>query len=236
MRKLALAAAAGAGLILGGVAFAGPWSDTEAGRISFNTPFSNIDPPSRTATQTTVLTFDGSHDCYVIGSENSVTSNSSPDAVIRTTSEPIAASAWVATANSVRDFFPQQQAQLTAQRVDTSGVWPVQRAEFSGSEGTVYAAMQSRPGYDLMAFCRALGSAGTAQFETLFSSLSHPRDAEWASAYEQQQQNRAAAAAAAAAAAEQQQVQQVEQEAEDEDEAEEPTRTSRDPRNRRRRD
>jgi hypothetical protein len=177
----------GVGLTLGGVALAGPWSDPN-GRINFTAPRGwNVDPPSNTATQTLVLAFDGSHDCYVIGKANSVTANSSPAAVIRTTREQIAASAWVATANAIRDFFPNNSAQLTSQSVDTSGVWPVQRAEFQSSRGTVLAAMQSRPGVDLMAFCRALDGASTAPFDALFASMGHPNDAAWQEQYAQQQ-------------------------------------------------
>jgi hypothetical protein len=85
---------------------------------------------------------------------------------------------------------------MTSQSVDTSGEWPVQRAEFQGAEGPVYGAIQGRPGFDLMAFCAAYGS-DTSVFDGVFSSIAHPNDAAW----EAQLATENAAAAAAAAAA-----------------------------------
>lgn len=179
MRTLALIAIVGAGLTLGGVAIAGPYVDP-GGRMNFNAPPGwTVDPQINNTTSTSVLTFDGGHDCYLFGVTNSTTASSTPGAVIRAMREPIPAAAWVGAANSVHDFFPSQSAQLSSQTVDTSGVWPVQRAQFQSDGGVVFAAMQSRPGVDLMAFCRALGAASTAPFEALFASISHPGDAVW---------------------------------------------------------
>lgn len=237
MRTIALAAVIGVGLTVGGVALAGPFTDAQ-GRVNFNSPFSAMDPPTHSATQTTVLTFDGSHDCFVIGRVNTVTAGHPAADVIYSTRNPLAADAWTATANSIRDFFPQRNATLTSQSVDTSGVWPVQRAEFGGSaNGPVHAAMQSRPGVDLMAFCQARGGASTAPFEQLFASLSHPNDATWQAEVAQSAAARAAAAEQAAAqqaAQQQQQPQQGAQAAEDDDDnRRDDARPSRDPRSRR---
>jgi len=235
MRTIALAAVIGVGLTVGGVALAGPFTDSQ-GRVNFTSPFSAMDPPTQSATQTTVLTFDGSHDCFVIGRNNTVTAGHPAADVIYSTRNPIAADAWVATANAVRDFFPQRNATLTSQSVDTSGVWPVQRAEFGGSaNGPVYAAMQSRPGVDLMAFCQARGGADAAPFEQLFASLSHPNDATWQAEAAQAAAARAAAVEQAAQqAAQQPQQQQGAQNAEDDDDGgRDDSRPSRDPRSRR---
>lgn len=236
MRTIALAAVIGVGLTVGGVALAGPFADNQ-GRINFNSPFSGMDPPTQTATQTTVLTFDGGHDCFVIGRNNAVTAGHPAADVIYSTRNAIAADAWVATANAVRDFFPQRNATLTSQSVDTTGVWPVQRAEFSGSaNGPVFAAMQSRPGVDLMAFCQARDGASAAPFEQLFASLAHPNDTTWQAEAAQAAAARAAAveqAAQQAATQQAQQPQQGAQDAEDDDGGRDNSRPSRDPRSRR---
>jgi len=144
MRVLALAAVMGAGLSFAGAAFADPYTDPN-GRITFEAPRGWTVERQGSASQTAVLLFNASNDCYVFGAPNAVTAPASPDAVIRTTSQPLAATSWTATANSVRDFFPNNSAQLTSQTVDTSGFWPVQRAQFAGVGGkTVYAGMSSR--------------------------------------------------------------------------------------------
>jgi hypothetical protein len=77
----------------------------------------------------------------------------------------------------------------------------MQRAQFGGAERPVTAALQSRPGIDLMAFCWSYGGDATATFDALFRSVSHPNDATWQAAAEQQVTDREARATAAAAAA-----------------------------------
>jgi hypothetical protein len=66
----------------------------------------------------------------------------------------------------------------------------------------VTAALQSRPGIDLMAFCWSYAGDATATFDALFRSVSHPNDATWQAAAEQQVADREARAAAAATASE----------------------------------
>ena len=221
MRMLALAATVGLALTAGGTAFAGPWTDPN-GRVNFTAPNGWTVRPSSHPTATNVLTFDAMHDCYVVGVANSVTANSSPDAVIRTTREPLAATAWVTTANSVRDLFPGNSAEVISQSVDTSGFWPVQRAQLRSSSGEVSGAIQSRPGFDLMAFCAAIGGSSTAPFDALFASISHPNDATWQAAAAQQAADREARAAAAAAAQAAQAQQQQQQPAEETDRRQRP--------------
>jgi len=234
MRVLALAAVMGAGLSFAGAAFADPYTDPN-GRITFEAPRGWTVERQGSASQTAVLLFNASNDCYVFGAPNAVTAPASPDAVIRTTSQPLAATSWTATANSVRDFFPNNSAQLTSQTVDTSGFWPVQRAQFAGVGGkTVYAGMSSRPGFDLMAFCAPASGAGSASaYDALFNSLAHPNDATWQAAATQQAAQRQAQADANAAAAQTQQPSesQAQQEADGN-----VARSSRDPRTRRSRD
>jgi hypothetical protein len=235
MRTIALAAIIGAAFTFATPVAAQQFSDS-AGRITFNTPSGWRAERQGPTAQTVVLLFNASNDCYVFGTPNSVTANASPDAVVRTTTTPIEASAWTNTANSVRDFFSGNSAQLVSQTVDTSRFWPVQRAQFNGAGGkTVYAAMTSRPGFDLMAFCAPASGAGAASsYDTLFNSLAHPNDAAWQQAAGDQAAARQAAQEAAAAqqsAAAQQQAQPQVQEADGVNDG--VARSSRDPRARR---
>ena len=124
MRNFALAAAVGMGLSLG-VAHAEQWTDP-SGRVTFNKPSGwQADPAGSQASQTVVLLFNASNDCYVFGAPNPATANSSPDAA-RNTTAPISADAWAQSASAIRDFFPAGSTpQVTSQTVDTSGFWPV---------------------------------------------------------------------------------------------------------------
>lgn len=180
MRALALAAMIGAGMIFATPAAAQQFNDT-AGRLTFATPSGwNAERQSPQA-QTVVWLFNASNDCYVFGSPNTVTSTASTRDIVRTTTTPFAEANWVSTANSIVDLFPDRSATLVSQSVDTSRFWPVQRAQFSAADGkTVYAAITSRPGIDLMAFCAPARGAGSAStYEGLFNSLAHPNDATW---------------------------------------------------------
>lgn len=197
MRGLALAAVVGVGLTLGGVAVARTWNDP-AGRLVFDAPSGWVMEVMRDNPQTIVLAGDANNECYLIATPNSVSAHSSPDAV-RHTVDQISAQAWVDAANSVAPMFPRDSAQLVSQTVETSAFWPLQRARFGGAERPVIAALTSRPGIDLMAFCWTYGGAdATARYEAVFRSMSHPQDAVWRASAEAQVTERAAAEAVAA--------------------------------------
>ena len=129
MRAIALAAVIGAGMVMAGAAHAQQFNDPN-GRITFTAPSGWTVERQNSSTATAALLFNASNDCYVFGTPNAVTATASPENVVRSTTAPIAADAWTRTANSVRDFFPGNSAQLTNQHVDTSGFWPVQRSLF----------------------------------------------------------------------------------------------------------
>jgi hypothetical protein len=176
MRAIALAAII-SGTLFAGVAAAETWTDPN-GRLTFEKPRGWQVEPQQSATGTIVLAFDGSHDCYLLASPNSVTASATPTQVVRSTTAPFAATSWVSTASAITTLFPGGTATVTSQTVDTSGPWPVQRAELQSSQGTVYAAIQGRPGLDLMGFCAAYDSP-TEVFNAVFSSMAHPNDATW---------------------------------------------------------
>ncbi|WP_395645457.1 hypothetical protein [Terricaulis sp.] len=229
MRALALAAAIGVGLVAT-AAYAGPWSDP-AGRVNFTAPNGWVTDVRRDNPQTIVLSGNANNECYVLGTPNPNTASNTPIALKRATN-PITPEAWTATANAISPMFPNHNAHLETQTVDTTtGFWPIQRATFSGGEQPVMAALTSRPGVDLIAFCWTYGGPdATATYERLFASLGNNNDAQWQQRAEQQETEQAAAQAAAAAAAAQQPATQAQQP----NQAAEPPRTMNDPRSRRR--
>lgn len=232
MRTLALAAAIGVGLLSAGVAAAEQFNDA-AGRLTFNAPAGWRVQPRNNATQTVVLAFNPSSDCYFFGVQNPATAASSPGAV-RNTRDPLPATAWVTAASPIHDFFEGSPATLVSQTVDTSGFWPVQRAELRGPSKTVYGAILSRPGVEIRAFCS--GGASAATYDSIFASLAHPNDAAWQQAAQAQE----AAHETAVQQQAQQQAQQPAQTQQQQPQAEEqpaicrdPTVPDRDPRRRR---
>jgi hypothetical protein len=208
MRMLALAATIGAGLTLGGVAAAEQWNDPN-GRLTFNAPSGwRVQPRNAPAGTTVVLAFNPTNDCYLFGAPNPSTANASATAA-RNATAPLAPEAWTSAAGVIRDFFEGSPAVLVSQSVDTSGFWPVQRAELRGPSKTVYGAILSRPGAEIRAFCA--GSNSAAAYDSIFASLGHPNDATWQSQANEQAAARAAQEQAAAEAAAQQQAQQAQE-------------------------
>ncbi|MBX3430645.1 MAG: hypothetical protein KF779_13770 [Hyphomonadaceae bacterium] len=209
MRNLALAAVFGAGLLAGGVAAAEQFNDPN-GRLTFNAPAGWRVQPQRASGQTVVLAFNAQNDCFFFGLDNPGTASSSAEAA-HNTRDPISAETWVTYAAPIRDFFESSTPVLVNQSVDTSGFWPVQRAELRGPTKTVFGAVLIRPGAEIRAFCA--GSANAAAYDSIFASLAHPNDAAWRQSAEQQEAERQAIESAneAAAAAQPQQEEQTEE-------------------------
>lgn len=204
MRTLALAAVFGVGLLAGGVAAAEQFTDPQ-GRLTFNAPAGWRVQPRNASGQTAVLAFNAQNDCYFFGADNASTASSSADAA-RNTRDPIPAQAWVTYATPIRDFFEGTAPTLVSQSVDTSGFWPVQRAELRGPTKTIYGAVLIRPGVEIRAFCS--GSPNAAAYDSIFASLAHPNDTTWQQQAEQQRTQREAHNAEVTA---QQQAQQQQQ-------------------------
>jgi hypothetical protein len=197
--------------------------------LTFNAPSGWRVQPQRGSGPTIVLAFNPANDCYFFGLPNPATANSSADAA-RNATTPLAADAWVSAASPLRDFFDGAPPVLVSQTVDTSGFWPVQRAELRGPTRTVYGAILARPGAEIRAFCS--GASSAAAYDSIFASLGHPNDATWQSQASEQVSEREAAAAAIAEQEAQQQEQQ--QQPATSDERTDTSRPSRDPRQRRR--
>ncbi|MFZ2030260.1 MAG: hypothetical protein WAU68_08130 [Vitreimonas sp.] len=210
MRALKIAAIVGVGMTIAGVAFAGPWTDP-AGRVNFTAPSGWVTQVQRANPQTIVLTGNANDECYVMATPNPNTASANADRVHRAV-DPISPDAWVTAANAITPMFPNHSAHLTSQSVDTSGFWPIQRAQFTSAARPVIAALTSRPGLDLMAMCWTYGGAdATATYESLFRSLSNSQDATWQASAAQQATDFAAQQAAAQAAAQQAAAQHAQQ-------------------------
>lgn len=211
MRTIALAAAMGAALTLGGVAAADTWTDP-AGRLTFNKPSGwQVEVQGNSPNQSTILAFNASNDCYMFSIVNPASANRTANDARRATGE-MTPEAWISATNVAalrRDFFPNGASAPVSASVDTSGFWPVHRAQFQGAR-TVFAAIETRPGFELRAFCSPTNGASSAAFESILGSLGHPNDATWQAQADQQTAERQAAADAAAAqqAAQQQAAQQ----------------------------
>lgn len=180
MRKSALAAAAVCiGMALAATASARVWND-DAGRVSFDSPSSWTVDVQRTSPDTIVLVGNADQECFVLAVPNSGTSSASATRVRAGLQSQIENAAWESLANAVSPMFPSRNARVTNKSVDTSGFWPIQRAEITGAERPVTAALISRPGMDISAFCWSYGGPdATATYEAFFRSLSHPNDAAW---------------------------------------------------------
>jgi len=132
MRAIALAAIVGAALT--GVAAAETWNDPN-GRVSFNKPSGwGVETAGSTGTQTAVLTFNASNDCYIFGLTNPASADRSANDA-RNATAAMTPEQWATAASAGqmrRDFFPSGASAPVSTSVDTSGFWPVQRAQFQG--------------------------------------------------------------------------------------------------------
>lgn len=172
MRALALAAVFGV-VALAGPAAADPWTDPN-GNLTLNAPRGWTVRPQGMTGGSAVLAFTPSSDCYFFGIPNPATASRSVSAV-RTSSTELDDAAWTTALQAAPDFYSEGAVSVTSHSVDTSGFWPVQRAQFQSGSRTVYGVIQARPGFELRGFC----SGGDASYDAILNSLGHPNDQTW---------------------------------------------------------
>lgn len=177
MRAWALAAVFGLAA-LAGTAAADPWSDPN-GRLTLNAPRGWTVRPQNMQGGTAVLAFTASSDCYFFGIPNPATANSSVNAARRSTT-PLSPSAWATAVQAAPDLAAAGAATVTSQSVDTSGFWPVQRAQLQAGSRTIHGVVLARPGFELRGFC----SGGDASYDAILNTLAHPNDPTWQAAAE----------------------------------------------------
>ncbi|GAM98778.1 hypothetical protein U91I_02414 [alpha proteobacterium U9-1i] len=200
MRLFALAALAG--LSFAGVADARVWNDP-AGRLTFDAPNGWATSQERGAgaadTFTYVISGNANNECHLVSQPNPGTAQASADTVRTTTLDDtrFGPEFWLQTANGMPQIFPNASAQFVSRSVDTSGFWPIQRADIQSPERVIHASLQLRPGVNLMTFCMTYGGADRVDvYTTVSASLAHPNDATWRTEAETQAAAREAAAAA----------------------------------------
>ena len=177
MRTLALAAVFGVGLTMAGLAAADPWTDPN-GNLILDAPRGWTVRPQQMAGGTAVLTFTPSSDCYFFGIPNAASANASVNAA-RNTTAPLPATAWTTAVQGITDFASGGPPTVASQSVDTSGFWPVQRAQLQSGDRTIYGVIQVRPGFELRGFC---AGGSQASLDPMLNSMSHPNDQAWQAA------------------------------------------------------
>jgi hypothetical protein len=152
-----------------------------------------------------VVTGTANNECHLLARPNTGTASAAAEAIRRTAAndEQFGQDTWLAVANAMTPVFPSNSAQFVSRSSDTSGFWPVQRAELRNGERAVHGAMQVRPGMDLIAMCLTYGGADTtAVYDALIRSFGTPNDATLQAAAEAEAAADAANRAANAADAE----------------------------------
>lgn len=179
MRTLALAAIVGvAGLAFGGIAAAQPYTDPN-GRITFDKPAGWTVSVEHSADFSYIIAGNANNECQFVARPNAVSAAANPWDVRRTGGEDtqFQEANWLRVANSIAPIFPGNSAHFISRSVDTSSYWPVQRAELQSPEHQVHAAIQIRPGIDLMGFCMTYGGNDpVATYDAVLRSMGHPGD------------------------------------------------------------
>lgn len=201
MRMIALAAAF-AGLSLVGTAEARVWTDP-AGRLVFEAPNNWVTTQERGANPADaysyVITGTANNECQVVSQANPGLATATADTVRRAAADEtrFTPEFWATTGNGMPQIFPGSSAQVLSTSLDSSGFWPIQRAEIQSPERLVHASIQLRPGFNLIAMCMTYGGADPVDLYTTVSrSVAHPNDATFRADAERQATEREAAAVA----------------------------------------
>ncbi len=184
MRARALAAVCGVALLVAGVATAETWSDPQ-GRVTFEAPRGWSTQARRADGFTAVISGTADNECQIIAQPNDATAAATPAAVRTAAADDtqFTPEAWTRIANSMPSIFPGSSASVLSRSSETNGAWPIQRAEIQSPERVVHAAMQLRPGVDIIVMCMTYGGTdATSTYDAVIRSIAHPGDAAWAAA------------------------------------------------------
>jgi hypothetical protein len=184
MRVRALAAVCGLALLAAGVAAAETWTDPN-GRVIFEAPAGWSTQARRADGFTAVVTGTADNECQIIAQPNDQSATASV-ANVRTAAADNAQftpEVWTRIAQSMPSVFRGGTATVVSNSSDSSGPWPIQRAEIQSSERLVHAAMTLRPGVDIIAMCMTYAGADpVSTYDAVIRSIAHPNDAQWAAA------------------------------------------------------
>lgn len=183
MRAIAIAAVMTIGMSVGGVAAAREWSDP-AGRIKFDAPNGWATTQERGQTPgdtfTYVVSGNANNECHFISQPNTGTASATPANVRRSGADSTRfdAATWARTLGGIGSVFPGGTANVQSTSLDSAQFWPIQRAEVQSSRRLVHAAIQLRPGFDLITLCQTYDGADPVDlYNTVIRSVGHPNDA-----------------------------------------------------------
>lgn len=211
MRKLALAATIALGVVaIASPSLARPWADA---RLQLEVPASGnwtvVDGSHQTTSDRSYVEIAAPDDDCAFYSADAQIANAH---VARTAmSEDARFSAQYL--QQVATMFPRiipAGATVTSNTVETSGAWPIRRISYRAGDQVAHAAIQWRPGLQLISACARYQGANSqaSRYDAIFRSVGHPNDATWlreaasGAAQQQQQQQESAEAAAQREAAE----------------------------------
>ena len=200
MRALLLATSLGIGL-LAGVASAADFTDS-AQRMKFDAPAGWTTSQERSDGFSYVVTGTANNECHLLARPNTATASAPAESIRRAAANDaqFGQDQWLRIANSMSPVFPNNSAQFVSRTTDSSGFWPIQRAELRNAERTVHGAMQIRPGMDWSVMCQTYDGPDTSEgYGAIIHSLGTPNDATLQAAAEAEAATDAANAAANAA-------------------------------------
>jgi hypothetical protein len=197
MRASALVAAAL--VFAAGSAAAETWTDP-AGRLSFDKPSGWSVSQENMPNVTYVVAGTADNECHIIAIPRDQLASAAARDIQRAGADDaqFGPDTWAQRANAIPSIFPNNSANVLSRSSETDRVWPIQRAEIQAPERLVHAAVQVRPGVELLTFCQTYeGDDPTATYDSVIRSVGHPNDATWQAQAEQQRAEREAAAAQA---------------------------------------
>lgn len=183
MRAFACAALALAALAaVSGAASARVWTDP-AGRVSFDAPngWSIIDQGQ--ANITYVIAGTANNECHVLAIPRETTATVSAVRMRDTAANDatFTPEIWTQYSQGITSVFRGGTVQVLSHASEKDGrVWPIQRADLQSSERVVHAALQMRPGLEVLTFCQTYEGADTTDaYDALIRSVATPNDAAW---------------------------------------------------------
>jgi hypothetical protein len=177
MRLFAIAALAGLSLAAAtGAAAAHTWTDP-AGRVVFDAPDGWSIMDQRQANITYVIAGTANNECHVLAIPREQSAAMSVDQIRNAGANDAnyTDEAWVRIGAGMNSIFSAPPT-IVSKSEDTSGFWPVQRADLQG-ERLVHAALQLRPGLELYTYCQTYeGADPTGAYDALIRSVHTPND------------------------------------------------------------
>lgn len=178
---------------------AGAKTYTDPGnRFSFQYPASlSADVTDRPNQPLNILVGVADYECQIFAVNRPETADKSADTIVRSYSAPVPNDVWKRSMDGFALY--GRKGAIQSATVDTTGFWPVQRAEILTDENKpAVGTLQARPGVDVWHFCTSFdGRDHTAFYNQLISTFAGPNDAALQAQAEAERAERTARQAAA---------------------------------------